>query len=506
MVITVIMGTLSLLNGRGTATQVVVRKRATHAAENSATNAWNINSNSSINNNNKNNSNSVRAVVALGIEEKQGWIDAYFDCIRRKLTARQCNEYRIDFEDDLWRLVAEVKDRTYKPSEAFCFIVTRPKLREIFAASFRDRIVQHWITIRLEPLLERHFRLQGDVSYNCRKGYGTMRAVRAARDHIERVSERYTREAWVGKIDISGFFMSIDKDIMLDMLLPFLRENYQGDDLDTFLWLTEVTIRHMPQYSCERRSPMFMWDKLPRNKSLFNMPGHVGMPIGNITSQLLANFYLSSFDEFVLEQCEYQQAGYVRFVDDAVIVARDKRFIIDLRAKAAQWLKKHLHLRLHKDKFYLQEVRKGVKFVGSVIKPGRLYTSNRTLGNMTDEVERTERLCRHIIEDGPTEQRLKTLKHHVCSLNSYMGFCVHNNSYNQRRRIFRDVPYFWKCCMITGHFSVVKIKQKYSYENFLIRQDDELHKNEWAGLPRYGDRGKRLRSKRDDRKRGGRRG
>ena len=453
------------------------------------------------NNNNKNNSRAVRAVVALGNEEKQGWIDAYFDCIKHKLTAKQCNEYRIDFEEDLWRLVAEVKDRTYKPSEAFCFIVTRPKLREIFAAAFRDRIVQHWITIRLEPLLERHFRQQGDVSYNCRKGYGTIRAVQTAKEHIERVSERYTREAWVGKIDISGFFMSIDKEILLDMLLPFIRENYQGDDLDTFLWLTEVTIRHLPQELCERRSPQWMWDDLPKNKSLFNMPDNVGMPIGNITSQLLANFYLSYFDAFILEQCEYQQAGYVRFVDDAVIIARDKRFIIDLRAKASQWLKKHLHLKLHHDKFYLQEVRKGVKFVGSVIKPGRLYTSNRTLGNMALQVMRTNSLCRYIIEDGITEQRLKLLRHDVCSLNSYMGFCVHNYTYNQRRKMFRDADYFWKCCTIRRHFSVVKVRLRYNYEHYLITKDAEEYETARRDLPRLGGRKKRLRPKHHDRQR-----
>lgn len=135
----------------------------------------------------------------------------------------------------MWRLVGEVYDGTYKPSEAFCFVVTRPRIREIFAAAFRDRIVQHWITIRLEPLLERRFLSQGDVSFNCRKGFGTLRAVQTAKEHIERVSERYKKEAWVAKIDISGFFMSIDKEILLSKLLPFLRENYQGNDLDTFL-------------------------------------------------------------------------------------------------------------------------------------------------------------------------------------------------------------------------------------------------------------------------------
>lgn len=496
------MGHISLSNGRATAVETVVRKRVSHASSRSATNAWNINaSNGNLNNNNKNNSNSVRAVVALGTEIKEGWIDAFFDCTRRKLSAKQCCQYRHNYEEDLWRLVGEVYDGTYKPSEAFCFVVTRPRIREIFAAAFRDRIVQHWITIRLEPLLERRFLSQGDVSFNCRKGYGTLRAVQTAKEHIERVSERYKKEAWVAKIDISGFFMSIDKEILLSKLLPFLRENYQGNDLDTFLWLTEVTIRHMPQNFCERRSPIWMWDDLPDNKSLFTMPPEKGMAIGNITSQLLANFYLSYFDEFMNEQCEWNNAGYVRFVDDMIIVSTDKRFLIELRLKAMQWLKKNLKLKLHPDKFYLQEVRKGVKFVGAVIKPGRLYTSSRTLGNMRNRVRGTDRVCRQIIEGGVTKERLRDLKRHVCSLNSYMGFCVHNYTYNQRRKMFNDFPNFWKCCNIQRRFTLVKVKKKFNYESFLIREDAELHKNERAGLPRYGDRRKRLRSKRDDRQR-----
>jgi hypothetical protein len=501
------MGTLSLLNGRGTAVQAVVRKRAIHATAYSATNAWNINaSNGQVNNNNKNNSNQVRAVVALDNEEKQGWIDAYFDCIRRKMSAKQCGEYRVDFEQDLWRLVGEVHDRTYKPSEAYCFIVTKPRTREIFAAAFRDRIAQHWVTLRLEPLLERRFLSQGDVSFNCRKGYGTIRAVDAAKEHIRRVSERYTREAWIGKIDISGFFMSIDKEVMIEKLLPFLRDNYQGNDLDMFLWLTEVTIRHLPQNFCERRSPIWMWDNLPANKSLFTMPPEKGMAIGNITSQLLANFYLSFFDEFMLEECEWVQAGYVRFVDDAIIIARDKRFIIDLRAKAAQWLKKNLKLTLHKDKFYLQEVRKGVKFIGAYIKPGRVYTSSRTIGNMFNQVRRTDEICREVIENGPTTTNLKLLKRAVCSLNSYMGFCVHNYTYNQRKKMFCDMPYFWRCCNIQRRFTLVKVKKKFNYERFLVRKDTEDYEAARRSLPPVGNRRKRLRSKRDDRKRGGRRG
>ena len=230
------------------------------------------------------------------------------------------------------------------------------------------------------------------------------------------------------------------------------------------------------------------------------MQGNKGVAKGNITSQILANFYLSYFDEFMIEECSYSQAGYVRFVDDALIVANDKRFILELRKRAEQWLKKHLKLTLHKDKFYLQPATHGVKFVGCVIKPGRTYTANRTLGNMTGRVMQTNELCRSIIEDGPTLENLKLLKRHVSSLNSYMGFCVHNYTFNQRRKMFRGKPFFWKCCNIQRRYSVVKVKRKYNYEQFLIKTDQ--HEADSRHANRAGDRATRNGSKRIHGKRG----
>ena len=178
-----------------------------------------------------------------------------------------------------------------------------------------------------------------------------------------------------------------------------------------------------------------------------------------------------------------------------IIVSTDKRFLIELRLKATQWLKKNLKLKLHPDKFYLQEVRKGVKFVGAVIKPGRLYTSSRTLGNMRNRVRGTDRVCRQIIEGGVTKERLRDLKRHVCSLNSYMGFCVHNYTYNQRRKMFNDFPYFWKCCNIQRRFSVVKVKRKFNYESFLLKTDRLEHESSIRNLAPLGKRKKGPRAK-----------
>ena len=357
--------TLKSLNGRATA-RMVVRNKLAHATtawsvtEASATYAWYINFGSGNLGNTgfKPYTNSVRAVCAFEETEIDGWIDAFYNCIQRKRTAPQCDTYRAQYEEDLLRLAIEVKSRTYKPSASTCFVVTRPRLREIFAAAFRDRIAQHWVIMRINPLIEERFVAQGNVSYNCRKGFGTLRAVKRLQAEIEMVSDYYTCDAYIGKFDIKSFFMSISKSRLLSLLIPFIRDRYSGDDIDTLVYLTETIVSHCPQKLCVRKSPPTLWEQLPRHKSLFYSDDDTGLPIGNITSQILANFYLSFFDEYIVGECDRAGARYVRFVDDWAVVCRDKRFIIDLHKKASQWLSKHLALELHHDKFYLQHVTK----------------------------------------------------------------------------------------------------------------------------------------------------
>lgn len=471
--------TLESLNGRATAVSVVKNKlvhamTAWSVTENSAANAWNLNfSSGNLNNNNKNNTNSVRAVCALEETEIDGWVDAFFNCIEKKRTAPQCDRYRAQYEEDLLHLAAEVKTRTYQPSKSTCFIVTRPRLREIFAAAFRDRIAQHWVIMRLNPILEERFVAQGNVSFNCRKGLGTLRAVERLKSEIEAVSDNYAIDAYIGKFDIKSFFMSISKSIMLRLLIPFIKEHYKGNDIDTLLYLVEVIIMHCPQKLCVRKSPPTLWERLPHNKSLFYADDDTGLAIGNITSQILANFYLSFFDEYILSECEKYGARYVRFVDDWVVVCRDKMFIIDLHKKASLWLRKHLSLELHHDKFYLQHASKGVKFVGQVIKPNRRYTSRATITGFHESVLKTEAICRAIICGGTTIQRVRWLNRYVSSVNSYLGFLCHTASYNVRRKLLDRQIYLWRCCYVRAGYLVVGIKNYYKFSSYLIALDYE---------------------------------
>lgn len=467
------MRAFSIENGRVTGTRqlgrALVKNKIVHAitasnhwasTENSSNNAWNVNFGSgNFNNNNKYNSNVVRAVAALPLEYAEGWFEAFDDCCRRKRMSTQCILYRLWWDMDLLNLARSVYDRTYNPTTSICFITTLPKLREVFAANFRDRIVQHWLCLRLEPLFEQRFESQNDVSYNCRKGFGVQACVERVAQNAIKVSENYTKDAYYYKGDLKGFFMSIDCTILLDKLLIFIKENwsfwgdpahsYYARDLDAVLWLAEVIIRHRPQDDCIRQGNTKLWDELPHNKSLFYAPYMTGEPIGNLTSQLFANFYMSFFDEFALAEAEKLGAEYVRFVDDFVFVCKSERDCIYLHIVCEQWLKDNLNVILHPDKIYIQHVTKGVPVVGSWVKPGRLYLSNRTVGHFYDCMRQLEWAC-------AMSDKQEILRQ-ICRANSLLGFLRHHATYGIRSFLFRKkFKVFWRYCWIKGHLEVIK--------------------------------------------------
>ena len=76
-------------------------------------------------------------------------------------------------------------------------------------------------------------------------------AIKRLNVEMGRVSENYTREAWVAKFDLKSFFMSIDREVLLNLLVAFTKKYYHGDDIDTLLYLIEIIIRHNPQEDCD---------------------------------------------------------------------------------------------------------------------------------------------------------------------------------------------------------------------------------------------------------------
>lgn len=444
--------------------------------ENNRNNARNVNfNNGNANNNNKYNSNVVRPQAAfLDYIIPKDFVDsvweAYYDCLRGKRRSEQAIEYIQIAAVDIPRLAMELWTGIYQPGTSTCFIVKYPKWREVFAANFRDRIVHHWICLRLEPLFEYRFRQQGNRSFNCRKGFGTDAAVCHLAEAMRSISGNYHHPAWVFRGDIVSFFMSINKELLWYLLDRFMRRwrfreahfgwaHYGLAGQPEMYWdilmpVVRTIVMHHPERDCVLNSPVEWWRHMDPNKSLFTSP--TGEPIGNLTTQLFANFLMSFFVAYVLFLFRRKRFDIAQFVDDFAIVCDDLRFLVQSIPQIAAFLKNALHLEMHRDKRYLQSVSHGVLFVGTYIKPGRMYLSNRTVGRM---MERCTGYGRLLASDSTSELDLQHLEQTV---NSYMGFCRDRQTYLFRlQAISLMQPQFWRQFYVNGHYNSIRIRRKY---------------------------------------------
>lgn len=381
---------------------------------------------------------------------------AYYEC--RKNKRRTCNALRFEanYEANLVQLHREINNGTYEIGRSIAFIVAHPTKREVFAADFRDRIVHHLIVHRLEPLFERVFI---EDNYNCRKGKGVLYGVKRLHEQIRECSENYTRSCWIMKNDLQGFFMSIHKPTLWRMLEDFIKKNYTEDDIDLLLDLTKKVVLNAPELNCVRRSPLWMWDGLAKNKSLFTSGRDYGLPIGNLTSQIFANFYLHAFDVAMKKKFVW----YGRYVDDFYTIARNKKELLEAVPIMRKYLKEQLGVTLHPKKLYLQHYTKGVKFTGSVIKKQLMYAGSRTVGNMLYAMRRFNKLAR----EDPTYMA-DNAEHFVSSMNSYFGFLSHYKTYAIRHKIVDEIFPIWSAvCYIEGHLAKVVCKKEYKQTEVL---------------------------------------
>lgn len=316
----------------------------------------------------------------------EGLLEAYYDCRKRKRKTASAIVYEMDYEGKLIALRDRINARTYHPGKSMCFVVTRPRYREVFAATFEDRIVHHWIALRLEPLFEQIF---SPRTFNCRKGKGQLYGINMLREDVRQCSVNYTQDCYIMKLDLQGFFMSINKKMLADMVGAFVVENYHNEaDKDTLRFLCRTVVLHEPEKNCERHSPASYWDYLPPNKSLFTNGEGLGVAIGNLFSQLFANFLLNVLDWYLIKSLGFQYVG--RYVDDFYIVDKDKARLL----AAVPYIRTLLQLyglTLHPHKFYLQHYSRGVQFTGSVVKKDRVYTANHTITNAITAVRRLNR-------------------------------------------------------------------------------------------------------------------
>lgn len=225
-------------------------------------------------------------------------------------------QYAVDNVVALWN---DIRSRQYKVGRSMCFIVRDPVQREVFAASFRDRIVHHLLFNYLSPLFETTFI---EDSYSCRKGKGTHYGVGRMVYHMNQcLKQNVGRPVYVLKLDVQGYFMCMDRNILYDMLMQ--RVNRSSLDVSLVDYLLRLIVFNDPTKGCRIKGKKSDWNGLPPSKSLFHASPGCGLPIGNLTSQLFSNVYLSALDNFITKDLGFEHYG--RYVDDFYVVDTVKK-------------------------------------------------------------------------------------------------------------------------------------------------------------------------------------
>lgn len=268
--------------------------------------------------------------------------------------------FGLNLEEELHRLQQELIARTYRPGPYRTFVIREKKPRFISAAPFRDRVVHHALCNIIEPIFDRSFLYD---SYACRKGKGTHAAV-------DRASYYARRFRYVLKCDVEQYFPSIDHAIIVGLVAERIWD-------EGALWLVRTIL--------EGSNPQPARNQYYPGDDLFApFERRRGIPIGNQTSQFLANVYLDRLDHYVKEVLRVP--GYVRYVDDLLLFDQDKRRLHEVQSIISDFLAR-LRLRLHPHKCFVTTVNSGVTFLGY-----RIFPRYRRLDS--DNVRRFKRRLR----------------------------------------------------------------------------------------------------------------
>ena len=301
-------------------------------------------------------------------------LDAWKEFRKGKRKKLDVLEFQTDLMHQISCLHEELKSKTYKHGGYKHFKIADPKPRNIHKAIVRDRLLHHAIYRKLYPFFDRTFIYD---SYSCRVGKGTHRAMNQFRRFAYQVSKNHTRTCWVLKCDIRKFFASIDHQTLFAIL-----ERYIPDQ--KILWLLHEVVNSFPQGVALR----------------------MGLPLGNLTSQLLVNVYMNEFDQYVKH--ELKAKYYIRYADDFVFLSHDKYELEKTLRYIVVFLRERLKLELHPDKVSIKTFASGVDFLGWVHFP-----DHRVL--RTSSKRRMFRRSAGLEADSPVIQ-------------SYLGLLSHGNA------------------------------------------------------------------------------
>ena len=312
-------------------------------------------------------------------------LEAWKEFKRGKTKKEGVQRFQLRLMEHILSLHADLRNRTYRHGPYKHFRIADPKPRDIHKASVRDRLLHHAICRKLYPFFDCTFIAD---SFSCLIGKGTHRAMNRFRAFAYKVSKNHTGTCFVLKCDIRKFFANIDHDTLFSILSAYIAN-------EDILGLLENIVGSFGSFSNSHEC---------ENDNKSGKAG-VGLPLGNLTSQLLVNVYMNEFDQFVKHTLKVEY--YIRYADDFVILSRDKIFLEQLTTEIAQFLGGRLKLALHPDKVFIKTFASGVDFLGFVH-----FSDHRVLRASTKR-----RMFRRLADNSKEE-----------AVASYLGLLSHGNS------------------------------------------------------------------------------
>lgn len=335
---------------------------------------------------------------------------AYLEARKEKRYRDDVLKFSANLEENLIQIQNELIWKTYEVGRYREFYVYEPKKRLIMALPFKDRVVQWAIYRVLNPIFDRCFI---EHSYACRVGKGTHSAANHLQYRLRQLSRKPEKYYYL-KMDISKYFYRVDHRIALSILERKIKDK-------DVLWLLEKIIKNdeMPFGLPLGMEP----GECPKDMRLYDK----GMPIGNLTSQLLANIYLNELDQFCKHRLRIK--FYIRYMDDFIILHHDKRYLHRAKRDIEGFLNEELKLHLN-SKTCIRPITTGIEFVGY-----RIWATHRKLKKKTAiKMKRRLRYLRKNYERGKT-----TWEEVNSSLQSYMGLLKHCNSYGLRNKLLEEL-------------------------------------------------------------------
>lgn len=378
-------------------------------------------------------------------------IQRLFACAADAGNSEQKRAWLIDMPDLVLEQAQAISQKCYSPQPFTVFAVTDPKLREIFAPAFIDRLVHQWLVRHIEPWFERRFI---DDSYANRKGKGTQVAIQRLKYFL-----RKPQNTWYCKMDIQAFFPSIDRQIMLKLWhqalpkLPYPVATRQRLDQVTTAILQQDPIDPAPIYSGRKA----LLNIIPAHKSLFHTEPGKGLPIGSLTSQFFANVYLNELDQFIKHVLKVKY--YLRYVDDLVILGDDPALLKQQHQAINHFLATQLKLSLHPHKTVLQRCIQGIDFLGNIVYPTHTLVRQRSVKALRSRIAwfkyllypHSERavampssgswhrwLALHPVFDCQGQPTVAILQRILATINSYYGLFSHAQTFRLRKHIYHQ--------------------------------------------------------------------